>query len=361
MDPTSLKRIRRAELPVRESERVMEMMGKLASVAKALQDTRQECSRMHVALEQAQEEARIAEFAREKAEALATARGNALMKCQDALASAEEQQIQLGGMLRSALEQLGVHSPEKRMTIEQQLCKTPAYYSQKLYNGNMPDSIHRRSFTPHCTPPLLGSLGVSPQHPTPPTGFTVYSNALSQDISPHLYKEKIEQVCTTPQGERYREPNSTSPCSTANTCEIGQNTAERLARMVLPHLDSEQIQCLVEYNGKGVVSPSPTPSPLMGVDEGVQESFRNEQQRIEQQHRDSQPSKTSTFSAVSVAHQNSSDLIKAHASFEGEECIAGDAENLRKRQAAMRIMHKLNQKLPPELRRTDYHGWLHAE
>ena len=73
---------------------------------------------MHVALEKVQEDARIAEFAKERAEALATARGQALMKSQNALRDAEEQQVQLSELLRSALEQLGVHSPEKRSSIE---------------------------------------------------------------------------------------------------------------------------------------------------------------------------------------------------------------------------------------------------
>ena len=33
------------------------------------------------------------------------------MKCQEALSDAEEQQVQLSGLLRNALEQLGVGSP----------------------------------------------------------------------------------------------------------------------------------------------------------------------------------------------------------------------------------------------------------
>lgn len=347
LDPTTIKRVRRAELPVRESERVTEMLGKVAAIAKALQETRQECSKMHVALEQAREETRIAEFAKEKANALATARGNALMKCQDALANAEEQQIQMGGMLRSALEQLGVHSPDKRMNIEQQLCKTPGYAPQQhlVISEDINSSGQRRMMTPQQTPALMrSSLAVSPHHLTPPTGFTVYSNALSEDISPHLYDENNIMEGATEYGEG---PNTASPGS--KTCEIGPNTAERLARMVLPHLDSEQIQCLVEYNGRNTHSPiashgnSPVvqqATPNMNHQEYIQPTF-----------------KRSTFSAMQTLEKDDG-MIKAHGSFVEEYSVDDDQ---RKRQAAMRIMEKLNRKLPPELRRGDYDDWLHAQ
>ena len=346
LDPTTLKRVRRAELPVRESERVMEMLGKVAALAKALQEMKQECSKMHVAVEQAREETRIAEFAKEKADALATARGNALMKCQDALSNAEEQQIQMGGMLRSALEQLGVHSPEKRMTMEQQLCRTPLYSSQKMVLPGM--TVHRRTMTPMQTPNVMGSLGVTPQHPSPPSGFTVYSNALSQDISPNLYREESMEEYETPY--RTEDVHSQSPSLTLNTCEIGPNTAERLARMVLPHLDSEQIQCLVEFTGK---NQSPSCLKSQATTPVVEEPKMKEP--VIEENGVQPPCKRTTFSALAVQSYDNADdeLIKAHGMPEDDVL-----DEQRKRQAAMRIMEKLNKKLPPELRRTGYDGWL---
>lgn len=356
LDPTTLKRVRRAELPVRESERVVEMLGKVAAVAKALQEAKQECSTMHIALEEAREEARIAEFAKEKADALATARGNALMKCQDALANAEEQQIQMGGMLRSALEQLGVHSPEKRMTMEQQLCMTPVFSSQKRVTPGM--SGHGRHRTVTQTPTVLGSLGMAPEHLTPPSGFTVYSNALSQDISPHLYKEGGIEDYDTP--HYTGEGNRPSPSSTLKTCEIGPNTAERLARMVLPHLDSEQIQCLVDYSGRNpspsLVMKSQRTTPVVGE---IQHHEKDEQQQQQHQHQvveDTsipQQCKRTTFSAL--GWEQDQGLIKAHGVSSDDHDVIDEQ---RKRQAAMRIVEKLNRKLPPELRRTEYDDWL---
>ena len=64
--------------------------------------------------------------------------------------------------------------------------------------------------------------------------------------------------------------------------------------------------------------------------------------------------KTSTFSAAAFSQQTAPDdlLIKAH---NGEQDPIDSVE--RKRQAAERVMRKLNEKLPPELQR---HGndWL---
>ncbi len=104
IDPASMKRVHRAQLPGQDAERLVETLGKIAAIAKS----RQEFARD---LEDVSEQLRRSEFARERAESLAKARGVALMKCQEALSDAEEQQVQLSGLLRNALEQLGVGSP----------------------------------------------------------------------------------------------------------------------------------------------------------------------------------------------------------------------------------------------------------
>jgi len=339
IDPTSMKRLHRAQLPVQESERVTEMLGKVAAIAKSRQEMKQKCSEMHVALESAQEEARIAEFAREKAEALATARGHALMKCQDALAEAEEQQVQLGGLLRSALEQLGVHSPEKRMNIENRLYTTPGTLGRPMSSHKTPYTVKSvpRMENIECrrhadiTPPASSGALVGAQGTPPSTaGWTVYSNALSQDISPNLYKA----------GEYATPTYGDGGLDHQRTCEIGPQTAERLARMVLPHLDSNQIQSLVEH---GTETPNDRKNAVL-------QDHKMEMVDVIQQ----KTHKTSTFSAAAFSQQTATDdlLIKAH---NGEQDPIDSVE--RKRQAAERVMRKLNEKLPPELQRQG-NDWL---
>ena len=338
IDPTSMKRLHRAQLPVQESERVTDMLGKVAAIAKSRQEMKQKCSEMHVALERTQEEARIAEFAREKAEALATARGHALMKCQDALAEAEEQQVQLGGLLRSALEQLGVHSPEKRMSIENRLYATPGTLGRPISYQKTPHTVKSvpRMENIECrrhadiTPPASSGALVGAQVTPPSTaGWTVYSNALSQDISPKMYMS----------GDYATPIHGEGALDHQRTCEIGPQTAERLARMVLPHLDSNQIQSLVDC---GTETPNDRKNSVV-QDHKVE--MVDVQQKIH---------KTSTFSAAAFSQQNGKDdvLIKAH---NGEQEPIDSVE--RKRQAAERVMRKLNEKLPPELQRQG-NDWL---
>eukprot|EP00889_Picochlorum_renovo_P002193 jgi/Picre1/29223/NNA_004615.t1 len=325
VDPNSMKRLHRAQLPVQDSERVSDMIGKVAGIAKARQDMKAKCSELHMALEAAQEEVRIAEFARERAEALATARGHALMKCEHALSDAEEQQVQLGGLLRTALEQLGVHSPEKRMSIENRIT-SPAVAQHVAgttpYSGNVMRHAH---VTPpacsllsgHATPATRQNTQENQRSRTPLSGFTVYSNALSQDISPQLYHGEDVAHTTTP----LQTPQGGGE-------EIGLQTAERLAKMVLPHLDPEQIQSLVQYSASPQVQPVGRKTSAFDASHAMEESLRQ-----------------------SYQSGDDSMLIKAKRNDASPQVDMDMDEVERKRLAAERVTQKLNQKLPPELRR----------
>jgi len=171
IDPSSMKRLHRAQLSAQDSERVIEVLGKIAAIAKSRQDAVEELAEVTDRLRQS-------EFARERADSMATARGEALMRCQDALSEAEEQQVQLSGLLRSALEQLGVGSPvpaEDRLITSQ---KAPASVS----------TAHAAKFKYANITPPSGS-GLMPcdyrRDRTPLTGFTVYSNPVSEELGAH--------------------------------------------------------------------------------------------------------------------------------------------------------------------------------
>eukprot|EP00890_Picochlorum_soloecismus_P003369 jgi/Picsp_1/4032/NSC_01544-R1_mosc domain-containing protein len=388
LDPNSMKRLHRARLPVEESARVTEIMGKISAIARSRQEIKQKCSEMHIELQKVQEEARIAEFAKEKAEALATARGQALMKCQNALQDAEEQQVQLSELLRSALEQLGVHSPEKKESIERKIT-SPVVAQHVLGNsGSSAAKVDNRQKRTHSmTPPACMLLHAEQDHRspasaqavTPLSGFTVYSNVLSQDISPHLYKAPPR----TPMTDSYESKPD----------EVGPRTAERLARMVLPHLDANQINSLVQSSMTNSESHSlreihgkvAGESPVSQVEQTVQHHSSSTGDVEDGDHREHvHHSKMETTSEendkaletrksrfqLSEHHKDCSQQLKWSNS-EGDDLIkAGSLQPLqksigehedklpngeleRKRRAAERVMRKLNAKLPPAQRRDD--------
>jgi len=412
LDPNSMKKLHRARLPVEESARVTEIMGKISAIARSRQEMEQvgpfvfrlyalfarccettvymvqKCSEMHIELQKVQEEARIAEFAKEKAEALATARGQALMKCQNALQDAEEQQVQLSELLRSALEQLGVHSPEKKESIERKIT-SPVVAQHVLGNsGNSAAKLDDKQNTTHSmTPPACMLLHAeqdykspaSAQAVTPLSGFTVYSNVLSQDISPHLYKGHPR----TPMTDSYESKPD----------EVGPRTAERLARMVLPHLDAKQINSLVhssmtnsethslrEIHGKPAeespVSQVQTvqhhSSSTIDAETGAhrEDHIRYSKSPIlSQEHDKIQETRKSRFQIsehrkdcseqLKWSNNEGDDLIKAGSFQPLKKYVGEQEENLpygeleRKRRAAERVMRKLNAKLPPAQRRDD--------
>lgn len=410
---------------------------------------------MRVALEKVQEDARIHEFAKEKAEALATARGQALLKTQNALSEAEEQQIQLGELLRSALEQLGVHSPEKRQSIEDRItspvvalhvmrnsaglsggggaenCENNTHSAGNSYGGE--HHQHQRGSHDAVTPVACASLQAlghenrrgcdsGGQEYTPLSGFTVYSNALS-DVVDEKEAEQHGRVTTYSQG---RETPESLLGYTSRPDEVGPRTAERLARLVLPHLSTDQINALVKYDqvdsrGSGVASPawgdkkstvSPAlaprhtfgSTPASGGEEGVeftrfqqQDKHAAEYHRVEKQQsglgstcstqekhcgegrvdavhggggvrksRFTIPEKIQDDMRNSLAQSQDSGEFKIKAcghvmsnpymSYAGDERQAAvskeDCPSLeRKRRAAVRVMQKLNSRLPPEQRR----------
>ena len=344
---------------------------------------------MHIELQKVQEEARIAEFAKEKAEALATARGQALMKCQNALQDAEEQQVQLSELLRSALEQLGVHSPEKKESIERKIT-SPVVAQHVLGNsGNSAAKMdNRQKKTQSMTPPACMLLHDEQEHRspastqamTPLSGFTVYSNVLSQDISPHLYRGPAR----TPMTDSYESKPD----------EVGPRTAERLARMVLPHLDANQINSLVQSSMTNSESHSlrelhgklTEESPVSQVEQTVQHHSNStgdveagdhrevhihpsKMQSLSEENDKIQETRKSRFQLsehhkdcseqVTWSNNEGDDLIKA-GSFQPLKKYAGEYEGTatnveleRKRRAAERVMRKLNAKLPPAQRRDD--------
>ena len=343
IDPSSMKRVHRAQLPGNDSERVIEVLGKIAAIAKSRQESRAE-------LEEVREQLRRSEFARERAESMATARGAALMKCQEALTDAEEQQVQLSGLLRSALDQLGVGTVEKGE-------RTPVTHGMTPYSRH---SQHGVSFRyTNITPPSgIRSVYSQKSRRTPLTGFTVYSNPVSEEIhgdpddfetpargnNTYYSSEEDERDKEDEQDEQDKHGDAVAiEVSQSRSTAIGEATAQKLAREVLPHLGSQEIQYLVEYNRK---------ERDMMLRERVAREQQYHQGRPHQQqghHRPKTKTKTSTFVVGGPLGAPSSDDEDGFRIPAGVESYDGIPSVERRRNAAARIVAKLNERLPPEL------------
>lgn len=335
IDPSSMKRVHRAQLPGREAERVVETLGKIAAIAKS----RQEYARD---LEQAKEQLRKMEFAKERAESMAMARGAALMKCQDALSDAEEQQVQLSGLLRSALDQLGVGEARSMNNND----GTPPNHSL------MNHSSMRFRYS-NITPPSRHRRPASSCKDTPMTGFTVYSNPVSEAA-------ELDDFVTPARTRTYYSDdgedgdgvgtNGGHTGTTRSRASIGAETAQKLAREVLPHLGSSEIAYLVEYNLKEkerarAAAATIEPQHLHRQQQPPQQPAETNA-NVDAMNRNIK-TKTSTFMVGGGPHADSDFLIGA--GIDQRSGYDGIPSVERRRNAAARIVAKLNERLPREL------------
>ena len=307
-----MKRVHRAQLPGHDAERLVETLGKIAAIAKS----RQEAVR---ALEEISEQLRRSEFARERAESMAKARGVALMKCQEALGDAEEQQVQLSGLLRNALEQLGVGNTTSHANTPYTNGSKYSYYSNHIgrhANITPPSGMPSVPAPPHQTHHLHHTRS------TPMTGFTVYSNPVSEET------DRDDFVTPARNGTYYSDEENEgtvgsqdASLNTGSQRTIGAETAQKLAREVLPHLGSSEIAYLVEYN------------------QNLKEKELLRQQ-FDSSHNDVK-TKTSTFV---VGNGDANEFLIGTGQYPG-----GIPSVERRRNAAARIVAKLNERLPQEL------------
>jgi hypothetical protein len=366
IDPSSMKRVHRAQLPGREAERLVETLGKIAAIAKS----RQEYAH---GLEQATEQLRKLEFAKERAESMAVARGAALLKCQEALSDAEEQQVQLGGMLRSALEQLGVGDigdigRRDWMGGAGALMSTPDHANHANHSHHAHHAHHSsmRFRYSNVTPPSRRQRPASSFKDTPMTGFTVYSNPVSEATEhgdfatparTNTYysdEEEGQRDGRGGSGARSRESRLDTRAS------IGAETAQKLAREVLPHLGSSEIAYLVEYNlkekekerdrARGATDPRREPVWTNGTHAETNAATRNIKTKTSTFHIGGGPHADGDFVIrAGVDLSNGNGGIDAIGAIDQRAGYDGIPSVERRRNAAARIVAKLNERLPREL------------
>ena len=326
IDPSSMKRVHRAQLPGRDAERLVEILGKIAAIAKSRQECVQE-------LEAVKEQLRRSEFAKERAESMAKARGVALMKCQEALGDAEEQQVQLSGLLRSALEQLGVGDTRPMNTPY----TNPSHHSSMRFRYS------------NITPPSGRRRPASSIKDTPMTGFTVYSNPVSEEASPDDFvtpARTMTYYSEDDDGEEGEYDNGTGgPTGHSGMAvsrgSIGAETAQKLAREVLPHLGSSEIAYLVEYNMKEKERQQDVATRETHPQQLQPQTAHNAQTKFK--------TKTSTFSVAGSAHDEGDGGFLIGTGVDQPTLYDGIPSVERRRNAAARIVAKLNERLPREL------------
>ena len=219
----------------------------------------QECAQLAQALEAAQLETRDAEFGKAKAEALATARGQALTRSQRVLREAEAAQGQLNDMLRMAMSQLGIHVPSPQSEYAPQ--RRPVARSPAPASMLSPPAAARPA-----------SAANSSQQGTPPQGFTVYSNSLSGTPAAARSCIDDDDAVSTASETKWRDISEVvvaqSPASTATvtppysmalmggcgSAVTAEEQAQRLAHLIIPHLDADQLETLVNM-GASMASP----------------------------------------------------------------------------------------------------------
>ncbi|KAL4451964.1 hypothetical protein ABPG75_007626 [Micractinium tetrahymenae] len=102
------RRLYNANLPSAELGQCRDLLRKLAAIDSARQAAEAEHQQLAAQLKAAEAAHRQAEFARARAEAIATARGEALMHAQQATREAEQDNLQLGELLQHCLDKLGL-------------------------------------------------------------------------------------------------------------------------------------------------------------------------------------------------------------------------------------------------------------
>lgn len=129
LEPESMRRLYRAQLPPDDSQRMGNLLAKIAAIdrsrmrveamaermaqehqkqmAQLRSLTEKEIEKCRQEVKTAKEEKRHAEFAAARAHALSEARGSALLKKNAALEESRDQQVKLGEMLQAALVKLG--------------------------------------------------------------------------------------------------------------------------------------------------------------------------------------------------------------------------------------------------------------
>jgi len=187
--------------------------------------------------------------------------------------------------------------------------------------------------------------------PTPMTGFTVYSNPVSEETG---YDDFM-----TPSraGTYYSDDDDDVGGETGNSehtgsqATIGAETAQKLAREVLPHLGSSEIAYLVEYNQNlkehelRQRETEKATAQRRGDRGTVRETVDARAIKAVGNTRAKAKTKTSTF-VVGDEGSHGEFLIGAVGSSAYPDGIPSVE---RRRNAAARIVAKLNERLPQEL------------
>jgi hypothetical protein len=292
---------------------------------------------MEQELAEAKEEKRLAEFAQARAEQLAIARGEALYKCQERLTEAERQQVQLADVLKLTLDKLGMGltpSPLPQSEYERSPGQLPDRPAGPLFasaNGLAVDTD--LASVDHQKQQHHSSSASEPD--TPLSGFTVYSNELhdspgaagrdSRARSPTYYtnidnerqqrRQYLESLrpssatkwkdiseVAAPGNNRSSSPDCATPLGAAPltaplngtlaTTAAGVDAdaeADRLAKLIIPHLQASQLESLVRF-GASLGSPT-LASPQMqrhlvaALRKSRNEEGFNEDQQQQQQRR----------------------------------------------------------------------------
>ncbi|KAG7673292.1 hypothetical protein Ndes2526B_g03277 [Nannochloris sp. 'desiccata'] len=190
LEPNSMRRLHRANLPMEDSQRATEIISKLTSIDNSKLRFQKEYARMEQEIAEVKEDKRLAEFAQARAEQLAIARGEALYKCQERLTEAERQQVQLADVLKLTLDKLGMRlTPSPAPTASQEYERSPGQLLDRpagpLFASAHGLAIDRsatmlapRNTTEVALYPKQQYSSSASEPDTPLSGFTVYSNEL---------------------------------------------------------------------------------------------------------------------------------------------------------------------------------------
>lgn len=240
---------------------------------------------MQQELQVTKKEKRALEFAKAKVEALASARGHSLMRCQQAVKAAEEQQVQLSEVLRLALDKLGLGVKTPDSACMSQDYKHTAEAAPADHRGTAADcqrqeavAVEHPAAQLFMSPPPQHS--VAQQRPASaesasrqsPSGFTVYSNELSDTPLAQPTADAEEECASATKWRDISEVVAQSPASAVATPPtIGEQQAavavaveehaRRLAQMIIPQLETTQLESLVNI-GASMASPSYLPQDV---------------------------------------------------------------------------------------------------
>ena len=201
--------------------------------------------------------------------------------------------------------------------------------------------------------------------PTPMTGFTVYSNPVSEETG-------YDDFMTPSRAGTYYSDDDDDDVGgetgnsghTGSQATIGAETAQKLAREVLPHLGSSEIAYLVEYNQNlkehelRQRETEKATAQRRGDRGTVRETADARAMKAVGNTRAKTKTKTKTKTSTFVVGDEGSDgefLIGAVGSSAYPDGIPSVE---RRRNAAARIVAKLNERLPQELHITSLGGGL---